>query len=135
MKLIDTNVFIYAVGRQHKYKESCVELVNKLERGEIEANIDTELHQEILYRFWQVKRPREGIAIVDRLLVGFPTPFPITFDVIGIAKDIFATVPELAPRDAIHGAVVIVNRLEGIISTDGGMGSIPGVTRIDPMDL
>ncbi len=135
MKLIDTNVFIYATGRPHPYKESCAEAVRRIERGDIEANIDTELHQEILYRFWSIKRTQDGIAIVDRLLAGFPDPLPVTFEVIREARDIFAAIPELAPRDAIHAGVVRVRGLEGIITTDGRLGKIPGIIRFDPKDI
>ena len=44
---------MYAVGAPHEYKDACVQLSAELMRGEHDANIDAELLQEILYRFWR----------------------------------------------------------------------------------
>lgn len=135
MRLIDTNVFIYAGGSPHEYKDSCLALMGQFERREVDVNIDTELLQEILYFFWHRRRPAEGLQMFDRLLVGFPDPVPITLVEMRVARDVFAGRDNLEPRDAIHAAVVLVHGLEGIISTDRGFDAIPGVTRFDPMDL
>jgi predicted nucleic acid-binding protein len=135
LKLVDTNVFIYAVGGPHEYKEICSRLVPELIAGKHDANIDTELLQEILHRFWQRRRHKEGLEVVDRLALGFPDPFPITLRESRLARDILSTHPLIAPRDAIHAAVVVVHGLEGIITADGDFDRIGGVTRFDPMDL
>ena len=135
MRLIDTSVFIYAVGRPHPYKVSCLRLMEELERGEHEANIDVEVLQEVLYHFWQRGRHRDAVEIFDRLAAAFPEPFPVTLAEARVARDIMSRHPRLEPRDAIHAAVVLVHGLEGIVSTDRGFDSITGLTRFDPMQL
>ncbi len=126
---------MYAVGGPHPYKDACQRLSAELMRGEHDAIIDTELLQEILYRFWSQKRLEQGFELFDAVVTGFPDPLPIAAQDMFLACDLLRDHPSIAPRDAIHAAVVITHGLEGIISTDGGFGSIPGVTRFDPMDL
>ena len=135
MKLVDTNVFIYAVGGTHEYKGACARLSAELIRGEHDANIDTELLQEILYRFWRRGRHQEGLQLFDILITGFPDSLPITTREMTLARDLLSRHPQIGPRDAIHAAVVLTYDLEGIVSTDRGFDSIPGLTRFDPMDL
>ena len=48
---VDTNVFIYAVGRDHPMKRPCVHVIKRIRDGGIVAVINTEIIQEILYRF------------------------------------------------------------------------------------
>lgn len=135
MKLVDTNIFIYAGGEPHEYKESCLGLIGQFERRELDVNIDTELLQEVLYNFWRRRRPEQGLRLFDSLVTGFPDPFPITVREATLARDVLASHPYIQPRDAIHAAVVLAHGLEGIISADSDFNEIPGVTRFDPKDL
>ena len=109
--------------------------MGEFERGEHDVNIDTELLQEVLYHFWQRGRHRIGLEMFDWLTVAFSDPFPVTMREARVARDVLGAHPELEPRDAIHAAVVLVHRLEGIISTDRAFDVIPGITRFDPKDL
>ncbi len=135
MKLIDTNIFVYAVGRSHEYKGVCARLSAEFIRGEHDVNIDTELLQEVLYHFWQRNRHQEGIELFDTITAGFPEPFAVTVAEARVARDVLSNYPDVQPRDAIHAAVVLVKGLEGIISTDRGFDVIPEVARFDPRDL
>lgn len=135
MKLIDTNVFIYAVGREHPYKQACSRLVLDLAEGKLEGNVDTELHQEILNHYWRLRRLQEGFSLFERLLKLCPHPIAITREIVMIACDLLSEYPIIAPRDAVHAAVVMAHDLEGIISTDHGFDAIPQITRFDPKDI
>lgn len=135
MKLIDTNIFIYAVGRPHEYKDSCITLLSEVNARRIAANIDVELLQEILHRYWQRSTYDEGMRLFDEVVAAFPDPIPIGIADVRRAREVLEANSRIAPRDAIHAAVVLEHRLEGIISTDRGFDAIPGVTRFDPRDL
>jgi uncharacterized protein len=126
---------MYAAGRPHPYKASCVRVLDLLARGEIEANIDTEVIQEVMYRFWSQDRHEEAIGMSTQLVAGFPNALAITATTMKTAINLFASVPAIGPRDAIHAAVTIENDLEGIITTDSDFDAIPGITRFDPMEL
>ncbi|MBI2912677.1 MAG: type II toxin-antitoxin system VapC family toxin [Chloroflexi bacterium] len=135
MRLIDTSVFIYAVGRPHEFKEVCARLSREFLLGEHDVNIDTELLQEVLYHFWRRGRHVDGIELVDRIMAGLPEPFPVTLREVRVGRDVLLGHPQLSPRDAIHAAVVMVHGLEGIISTDRAFDAIPAVRRFDPKEL
>ncbi|HEU4758427.1 MAG TPA: type II toxin-antitoxin system VapC family toxin [Dehalococcoidia bacterium] len=135
MKLIDANVFIYAVGQPHAYKDSCIRLLAALERGEEEGTTDVEVFQEVVYYFWRRRDHPRALAMFDRLLAGFPDPLAVTVREARMAREILEAYPHLQPRDAIHAAVVLSNGLEGIISTDRGFDPVPGLTRFDPREL
>ena len=135
MKLIDTNVFIYAVGAPHEYKEVCARLAKEFIEGQHDVNINTELLQEVLFHFWHRKRRAEAFGVFDSIMTGFPNPIPITGREVQAAREIMETYPNLQPRDAIHAAVVLEHGLEGIISTDRGFDELKGIARFDPKDL
>ena len=69
-------------------------------------------------------------------LIAFPAPYSITVAIIDRARRLLLDYSQrLDSRDAIHVAVVLEHRLEGIISADKAFDVIPGITRFDPRDL
>ena len=135
MKLIDANVFIYARGRPHQYRDPCRKLLSAIYSGQQVANTDTEVMQEVVYIYWYRRREDFGLRYLDHLLTLFPSPFAVDHRIMLEARSVLAAHPRLDPRDAIHAAVVLQKNLEGIVSTDRGYDAIAGVTRFDPKDL
>jgi hypothetical protein len=135
LKLIDANVFIYARGAPHPYREACRRLLAEVQSGNEEANVDTEVLQEVTYVYWYRKRLARGLDYLDRLLVLFPMPLPVTGDIIAAARDILLAHQQLEPRDAIHAAVVLNHGLEAIISADRAFDEISEIKRLDPLEL
>ncbi|MDQ7052652.1 MAG: hypothetical protein Q9P14_07110 [candidate division KSB1 bacterium] len=45
--MIDTNVFMYAAGKPHLYKQACLSILQQIKFKAIDASIDTEILQEI----------------------------------------------------------------------------------------
>jgi predicted nucleic acid-binding protein len=135
LKAIDANIFIYASGGAHPYRDPCRAILTEIESGRIDANVDTEALQEVMYVYWYRKQAAIGLQYIDRLLVLFPSPLAVDKVIVSEARGVMGSHPMLDPRDAIHAAVVRVHGLEGIISADRGFDSIPGLTRFDPMDL
>ncbi|MGH2785586.1 MAG: type II toxin-antitoxin system VapC family toxin [Actinomycetota bacterium] len=135
MKLLDTNVFIYARGRAGPYKASCSAVLTvSVEQPGLYA-IDVELLQELLDVYTRRgKRALAADAVVEALQM-FADPFPITRRESEEAADIIRSYRRLTPRDAIHAAVVINYELEGIVSADRSFDQIAGVTRFDPGDF
>jgi predicted nucleic acid-binding protein len=135
LRLIDANVLIYARGAPHPYRAACRSLLAEVEGGRLEANVDTEVLQEIVHVYWYRRRLERGLDYLDRLLVLFPTPFPVSGETIATARDILADHPRLEPRDAIHAAVVLSQGLEAIISADRAFDEIREIKRMDPLEL
>ena len=78
MKLLDTNIIIYAAGRPHTYKNACARLLQEIASGNSGYNIDSELLQEVLYVYTLRNELALGLATFDSLISLFPNPVAIT---------------------------------------------------------
>ena len=133
MKLLDTNVFIYAQGGPHPYREPCRAV---LAGADPEAyGVDVETLQEILDVYARRGQRRIALVTVADVLDSFPDPFPISRREIEEAAAIVDAHPRLSPRDAIHAAVVLAYGLEGTVSTDRAFDRVAGLIRFDPIAL
>jgi len=135
LKLIDTNIILYSLGREHPLKEPCKRLIAKIASGEITANIDVEILQEVLYIYAHRNERVKGIAACRYLLDIFPNPFPISKNEISSAISFLDKYPSIVSRDAIHAAVVVNNKLKGIISEDSDFAVIKGIKRFKCRDF
>ncbi|TAK34231.1 MAG: PIN domain-containing protein [Chloroflexota bacterium] len=135
MKLLDTNVIIYAVGRPHRYKRACARLIRDVSDDSVDFNVDAELLQEVLHVYtFRGERPL-GLTVCEKVLSLFPSVLPVGRDEIVVARQLMVRYPQLLPRDAIHAAAVQTNRLEGIVSADRVFDTIQGLVRFDPLVL
>jgi len=57
---------------------------------------------------------------------------PVTAEILDAARRLMDQHPEIMARDALHAAVVLEERLEGIFSFDDDFDGIPGVARRVP---
>lgn len=60
---VDTSVLIYAAGKRGDHKETCTRVLEKVEKGELRTAIDTEVIQEILYRFHRLEMQGQGVEL------------------------------------------------------------------------
>lgn len=135
MKLLDTNVVVYAIGRPHRYKQPCVRLLQDVADGAADFNVDAELLQEILYLYTARGERALGLSTCSDLLLMFPGPFPIARQELVLAHELLTRYSGLLPRDAIHAAVVQANRLDGIVSADKVFDALGNLRRFDPIAL
>ncbi len=128
---------MYAAGRAHPYKKPCIWVMAEVTEGRIQAAIDTEIIQEILYRYGAIRHPKMGLEIAKNLLSIVPTIYPILLADIRLALEFFERyAPQgVQARDAIHAAVMRNNGLTRIISTDAHFDRIRSVVRLDPKAL
>lgn len=135
MRLVDANVFIYAAGEEHPYKQPCLRLLGLVREGTIEANTDMEVLQEILHYYQRRGRVDLGVEVLNHALALFPDPLGITVPIIVAAGETLRQYPQLQARDALHAAVVLRGGLEGVISADRGYDAVSEITRLDPTEL
>jgi predicted nucleic acid-binding protein len=133
--LIDANVVFYATGGPHAYKRPCLQILLDAARGELEANVDVEVFQEVLHAYSLRGERKRGLSTFDDLLVTFPTPIPIEREDILGARMLMERHAGLSARDAIHAAVVLNHGLEAIISADRAFDQILEIKRLDPLEL
>lgn len=135
MKLLDANVFIYAEGRDHPYREPCRTVLRTARVDPAAFGIDVELVQELLDVYRRREGPTKAVTAATSVLSIFPDPFPITRLELEQTMRLLAPRARLSPRDALHAAVCLTNGLEGIVSADKAFDRVPGVTRFDPLKL
>lgn len=133
--LLDTNIPIYAEGREHRYRMPCRSILEQSKTWPDRYAIDVEALQEILYVYSSRGELETGTGIVERLLSRLPNIIPIAAAEIRVAMRLMSETRNLSARDAIHAAVVIEHGLEGIVSADGDFDRIPGLVRFDPIAL
>jgi predicted nucleic acid-binding protein len=131
LRLIDTNLVIYAAGKANLYKTRREKYLDRIAEGSLHANVDVELLQEILHVYAAHKGRAKGFDTIDDLLVLFPNPIPIGREEIETARDLMHSNSFLGARDAIHAAVVQTQDLEGIVTADKVFDRIKGVKRFD----
>lgn len=132
MILIDTNVFLYAVGAAHPLKERSLDWLDRVAGGEIDAAVDAEVLQEILNRYRAIGRWNEGRVAYDLVRRVVPLVLPVTAPILDDARGLLDRYPKLAARDALHAAVCRLHRAESIASFDADLDGISGVHRVEP---
>ncbi|MCK6625116.1 MAG: type II toxin-antitoxin system VapC family toxin [Anaerolineae bacterium] len=132
---LDVNVFMYAAGGPHSYKDVCVRILTDVENGILPAAINTEVLQELLYRYSHIKLSDKGIQLCRDIMKYPLTILPITERDIGLAIDLFETyrAAGVKPRDAIHTATMQNNSIFQVISADKDFEALTSLTRIDPL--
>lgn len=132
---LDVNVFMYAAGAPHPYKASCVRILSDLEAGDLAAAINTEILQELLYRYSHLKLADKGIQLCRDILRYPLTVLPVTQADIRLAIDLFDShrAAGVQVRDAIHAATMQNNGIVRLISADQAFDHLAFITRLDPL--
>ncbi|HID99989.1 MAG TPA: PIN domain-containing protein [Thiotrichaceae bacterium] len=134
---LDANIFMSAAGKPHSYKEPCIRILSRVEKGELTAVINTEIIQELLYRYSHIGLVDKGIQL-SRQALNLPlTVLPITVADINLAIKLFEKheAAGLTARDAIHAATLHQNGYSHILSTDKDFDLIDFVNRVDPLEF
>ena len=130
---IDTNIPMYAAGKGHPLKRTCINVLHAVAEGKIRACTDAEVFQEILHRFLFVNDTTTGFRIFDNfnaLMKGWV--LSITVDDAHKARHLAEKYPRARARDLLHVAVMINHDVKDIISTDAHFEKFQEVRRIRP---
>ena len=130
--LFDTAVFVYARGREHRYREPCRRLVGQVSQGRIVCEASVQLVQEYAH----ILRGR-GIAPADvrdqaRDVAALCRLHGFDQDDLRTALDLVARHPGLGIRDGVHAATALRRDIPVIVSTDRGFDGLAGLERVDP---
>jgi len=132
------NVLFYAAGKPSDYKEPCVRVLEKIKAGKLWVAIDTEIVQEILYRYHRIGVYEEAVRLAWYLLKLKPKVLPVSLRDVEDSIQLYHkySVEGVPPRDTIHVAVMLNNGIEKIISVDRHFGEvITEVKRVEPKEI
>jgi predicted nucleic acid-binding protein len=132
MILVDANIFMYAAGAEHPFKEPSREFLEQVARGEVEAAVDAEVLQELLHRYRASEHWAEGGRIYDLARQIVPLVIPITAELLDKSRALLDRYIALTARDALHAAVVLSHGLQAICSYDRDFDEIESLKRLQP---
>jgi len=135
--LLDINIPMYAAGRDHPYKEACAWVMTQVAERQLDVVIDTEVIQEILYRYGGLKLWETATTLATSLLDLVPVVYPVSLGDARLAVRLFQHYAPrgIQTRDLVHVAVMRNHGLTRIISTDQHFDQISGIVRVDPQTL
>ena len=133
---LDTNIPIYAAGRDHPDKAPCAQILALVvERPSLFAT-DAEAFQELLHRYRAIRRWTLGREVVhafseimrDRIE-------PVYAEDVLLATSLADEHPDVSARDLVHTAVMRRLGINRIISADTDFDRLPGIVRLAPAEL
>jgi len=126
---------MYAAGGPHSLREPCRAALESAVKLRISLVTDSEVLQEILYRYFSIRKPdvaREVYGAATRLC---DEVLPVTETHTARALDLLLQHPRLSARDAVHVATMESRGLRRILSTDRDFDVLDWIQRVDPADL
>lgn len=129
---IDTNILMYAVGSPHPLKTPCLQIVRNIIEDKIMAVTDTEVFQEIAYRYWCQKKWHIAVEVLRDYQSLFTEILPIEKQHLEIYYQLLSEYPVLSPRDAIHLAVMKLEKIRTIYTADRDFKKIDFIEVVGP---
>lgn len=121
---------MYLVGGAHPHKVDARRLLEELIGGDRRLVTDAEVFQEILHRYFAIRR-LDAVEPAFEVLKGVVDEvFPIAMADVNRAREILGSIAEISARDALHAAIMERNGIEEILTFDRGFDAIPGVSRL-----
>lgn len=124
---------MYAAGAAHPLVEPARRVIEALVDGRVDGVTDSEVLQEILYRYWHIGQRAAGFHVFDaftRLMAG--RVFAVDEQDVRQARALAERHDRLSPRDLIHLAIMLRHGIEEILTADADFDAVPDVRRLDP---
>lgn len=128
------SIFVYALGRDHPYKEPCREIVRRAAAGDLQGEASADLLQGLLHQRLRRTGDRSGAAKSIRNVAMLALWHPLEPNDVQRGIDLFEAHTNLDARDAVFAALAINRGIDAILTTDRAFDEIPGLERIDPTD-
>ncbi len=127
---VDSNVPMYVAGRDHPLREPARRFLARVRTGEVEAYTSTEVLQEILYRYFGLRRADLAHEVYELFVQLCPVVLPVTLADTDRARALVRAVDGLSVRDAVHAGVALNHDIPRIASFDRGFERVAGLERL-----
>jgi predicted nucleic acid-binding protein len=132
--LYDTSIFVYALGREHPYREPCREIVRRAAAGDLQGEASVDLLQELTHQRARRTGSRPDAAKAARNIAKLAWWHPLEPNDVQRGIDLFESHDHLDARDAVFAALAINRGIDAILATDRAFDGIDGLERVDPTD-
>ncbi len=123
MIFVDTNVFMYAVGREHPLKaEARRFFVEHVESGEVLVS-SAEVLQELLHAYVPVNRLETLDDALSLARSRLGSIWPVEAEDVELARSLIERYPALAARDLLHLACCTRRGVSSVMTFDRALGS------------
>lgn len=129
--LVDTAVFAYALGGEHRLRSACQGIVAAAGSGQLELHASVEMVQELVFHRMR-KVDRNAAVRQTRDVATLCVLHDLDRAVLDRALQLIDTAQEIGGRDALHAATALQNGLATIISPDPAFDQVDGLTRLSP---
>jgi uncharacterized protein len=132
--LLDSAIFIYAVGTEHPLREPCRRLVDALGRDLVLGEASVEAVQEFLHQRVRRTGDRAGAVRLARHVAGLCPLHDVTVGDLRTALELFGQHERLHVRDALHAATALNRGIPLIVSPDPGFDGLAHLRRVEPAE-
>lgn len=134
MIYVDTNIWIYAMTAHPKYGKKCRLILEKLEKGELEAAISVQVLSEVadvLYRRFGFRNTVKHVSAI----LSYPLKLiDLTPDIVVRAAE-YSRDYGILPYDGIHIASALSSLATEILSADKELDKVGIIRRVDPLEF
>lgn len=126
MIFVDTNVFMYAVGREHPLREEARQFfLSALESGEVLVS-SAEVLQELLHAYMPVGRGSTLDASLTLAQGRLAQVWPVEAEDVLLARALVDRHPGLGARDLLHLASCHRRQVKRVKTFDRGLAAVFG---------
>lgn len=132
--LYDTNVFVYALGREHPLRGPCQAILARVADGELRGEASADLIQEFAHQRYRQTCDRAAACHAARRVAQTCVLHALEPADVLRGLELYERHPRLNARDASFAAVALGRGIDAILTADRAFGEVPGLERIDPVD-
>ncbi len=132
--LLDSAVFVYAVGSEHGYRQPCRRLLDALAADRFDGVASVLAVEEVLHQRARRTGDRGSAHRVAEAVTRLCRLLELTPDDVGLGLRLFKGSARLHARDALHAATAVNRDIPVIVSPDPVFDDVARLDRIDPVD-
>jgi len=131
--LLDTAIFVYAVGADHPYRIPCRQLLDPDALDGYGGEASVQAIQELLHQRTRRTSDRHAAADTALAMAQLCPLHDLTTADLQRGLHLFQRHASLSGRDALHAATALNREIPTIISPDPDLDGIDGLQRVDPI--
>ena len=123
MIFVDSNVFVYAVGKPHPLRAEAQHFFMESSRNGKRLVTSAEVLQELLHVYLPVGRIETLDTAIDLATKGVDQIIPITVDTVIQARYLVDEFPGLTARDLLHLSACQIHKIPDIMTFDRNLNA------------
>ena len=132
--LFDTAVPANALGSEHRYRLPCIAVLDAATTNRVRGSASTEMIQELMHHRLRRGLDRAAAVSIGRETSALFTVLNFDREMLDLSLDLIERTA-IRGRDAVHAATALAYGIETIVSPDRAFDGIPGITRVDPVEI